>query len=207
MTPYKSEEDLEEIVRKFLKRCGVEFQVRPDMLTIITKVKHFDSTFNYGRVPDCEMPTAEAQWDSENGVVWMRESVFVGMQRGEPRARMTVAHELGHYLHRHKGLLNRKTGIKSSDLPTALLRHQESEARRTGPIILAPEHLVPQDASAETIASEFGLSAEAAGYRLEEIARIRRRRRGELRPLPKSVADYLLEAKRRGYPVRTIIEE
>jgi len=53
----------------------------------------------------------------------------------------------------------------------------------------------------------FGLSAEAALYRYEEVARIRRRRKGELRPLPRSIVDYLREAQRRGQIVRTDLKD
>jgi hypothetical protein len=207
MALFKSDEELEALVRKFLSRLGMEFQVRPDLMTMITKIKRIDPGFNYGRVPDHEMPTAEAQWDSANRIIWMRDSVFAGMQRGEPRDCMSVAHEIGHYLHNHKGLLNRKSGIRSADIPTAAIRHQESEARRTGAIILAPEYLIPENASVDSIIAKFGLSAEAAIYRFEEVNRIRRRRKGEKRPLPSSIVDYLREAKRRGYVVRTEVGE
>jgi hypothetical protein len=82
----KTDEELEDIARTFLKRLGIEHQVRPDLMTIITKIKHVNPAFNYERVPDHEMPDAEGQWDSDNCVLRMRESVFVGMQRGEPRS-------------------------------------------------------------------------------------------------------------------------
>jgi hypothetical protein len=59
---------------------GIEQQVRPDLLTIITKIKRANPAFNYERVPDHEMTDAEAQW---------------------------VAHELSHFILGHAGLLNR----------------------------------------------------------------------------------------------------
>ena len=207
MALYKTDEQLEEMVRAFLKRISLEYQVRPDLMTVILKIKHIDGRFNYSRVPDHELPASEAQWDSANMLVRMRESVFVGMQRNEPRARMTVAHELSHYLHGHKGLFHRKAGILISDISIASVRHEESEAKRTGPIILAPEYLTPEGTSAEEISSMFGLSDEAALYRYEEVERIRRRRKGERRPLPQSIIDYLREARRRGHPVRTDLDD
>jgi hypothetical protein len=54
---------------------------------------------------------------------------------------------------------------------------------------------------------EHGLSAEAAGYRNAEIEAIRRRRRGEKPPLPRSVIDFLREAKRRGVDVRIELDD
>jgi Zn-dependent peptidase ImmA (M78 family) len=189
---------LEAVARNFLKRIGLEHQIRPDMMTIISKLKHVVPSFNYQRVPDADMPNAEAQWLSDDFVLKMRESVFVEMQRGQPRARMTVAHELSHYLLRHKGLLNRSTQKTISEIAVAHVRRQESEARRLGPIILAPEYLVPEGVTVEQIVEMFGLSVEAATYRKDEIEAVRRRARGQLRPLPTSIADYLEESKRRG---------
>ncbi len=207
MALHKTDEQLEQVARTYLQRIGLEYQVRPDLMTMLVKTKHIDTQFNYARVPDEKLPAAEAEWDSAKICVRMRESVFVGMQRNEPRARMTVAHEIAHYVLGHKGVLNRKPGIRMSDIPIASIRREESEAKRTGAIILAPEYLIPVETSPEEIAAMFGLSTEAALYRYEEIARIRRRREGVQRPLPQSIVDYLREAKRRGYHVRTDVDE
>lgn len=201
------DEELEETVARFLRRIGMENVVRPDMMTMIAKIKHNDSSFNYGRVPDDQMPDAEAQWSSDDRVVRIRESVFKGMQRGLPRDRMSVAHELGHYLLGHKGLLNRSINKTIREIAIARVRKQESEARRIAAVLLAPEPLVPEGATAEDIAARFGLSREAAAYRKEEVERIRRRRRGEHRPLPTVVKGYLAEGKRLGHPVRTPLDE
>jgi hypothetical protein len=93
--------------------------------------------------------------------------------------------------------------VKSaSEQAVARIRHQESEARRLAPVLLAPEHQLPERASVDVLMDEHGLSAEAAGYRNAEIEAIRRRRRGEKPPLPRSVIDFLREAKRRGVDVR-----
>lgn len=207
MALHKTDEQLEQWVRDYLRRIGLGHQIRPDLMTVLVKTKHIDKRFNYSRVPDHELPAAEAEWDSTKMCVRMRESVFVGMQRNEPRARMTVAHELAHYVLGHKGILNRKPGIRMRDISIASLRQEESEAKRTAAIILAPEYLIPKETTPEEIAAKFGLSAEAALYRFEEIERIRRRREGLHRPLPQSIIDYLREAKRRGHQVRTDVDE
>ena len=73
------------------------------------------------------------------------------MQRDEPRARMSVSHELSHYLHRHTGLLNRSIQKSRTEAEVQRYINQESEARRTAPVILAPEYLVPDNATVEII--------------------------------------------------------
>ena len=89
----------------------------------------------------------------------------------------------------------------------ALVRHQESEATRLAVILMAPEYLVPEGASAEEIATRFGMSLTAAILRKEEVDRIRRRRRGELRPLPESVKELLRNARDKGFPIQTQIDD
>jgi hypothetical protein len=81
MAVYHTEEQLEEIGRDLRRRIGLEHQACLDVMTVINKLKHVDPAFNYRRVPDKNMPYAEAEWDSEATVIAMRESVFTGMQR------------------------------------------------------------------------------------------------------------------------------
>ena len=207
MFDYRTDESLEEIGRKFLRQLGIENLVRPDLMTVINKLKHAVPDFGYRRVPDAQLPDAEAQWYSEDCELSMRESVFVAMQRGDSRARFTIAHELSHFVLGHKGYLNRATSQLSKDMTGPLVKHQESEANRLAPIILAPEYLVPEGATVEDIEKMFGLSATAAALRKEEVERIRRRRRGELRPIPESIKELLREAKRQGHPVQTPLDD
>jgi hypothetical protein len=61
MAVYCTNEELEEIGRNFLRRIGLEHQVRPDVMTVINKLKRVDIAFNYRRVPDKGMPDAEAE--------------------------------------------------------------------------------------------------------------------------------------------------
>jgi Zn-dependent peptidase ImmA (M78 family) len=203
----KTDEGLEDIARGFLKRIGLENQARPDLMTVITKVKHINPAFNYARIPDHEMTDVEAQWDSEKFVLRMRESVFVGMQRGEPRACMTVWHELSHMILKHEGILNRRAVRSGAEVAVARIRIQESEARRLAAVLMAPEHLASDEVTVDGLREMFGLSDEAAIYRKEEIEAVRRRRRGEKRPLPQSVVDFLREAQRRGHPIQTKLDE
>lgn len=111
---------------------------------------------------------------------------------------MTVAHELSHYLLKHVGLLNRSTLKTVREISVPLVRHQESEARRLAPIILAPEYLIPTGATPAEIAGMFNFTLRKA-----DVDALRRSRVGEKRPLPKSVIDYLAEAQRRGYTTRS----
>ena len=207
MAIYRTDEQLEEIGRNFLCRIGLENQIRPDVMTVINKLKRVEAAFNYRRVPDKNMPDAEAEWNSEATEVAMRESIFTGMQHGDPHPRFVVFHELCHYALGHKGTRNRISSSELRQYSAAQVKHEETEATRLAVIIMAPEYLVPEGASAEDIASQFGMSLTAAILRKEEIDRIRRRRRGQLRPLPASVKELLRNARDQGYPIQTQLED
>jgi Zn-dependent peptidase ImmA (M78 family) len=207
MAVYRTDEQLEEIGRNFLRRIGLEHQLRPDVMTVINKLKRVEAAFNYRRVPDKDMPDAEAEWNSEATEIAMRESVFTGMQHGDPHPRFVVFHELSHCALRHKGTRNRISSSQVRQYSAAQVKHEETEASRLAVIIMAPEYLVPEGASAEDIASRFGMSLTAAILRKEEIDRIRRRCRGELRPLPASVKELLRNARDQGFPIQTQLDD
>ena len=207
MAVYRTDEQLEEIGRNFLRRIGLEQQVRPDVMTVINKLKHVETAFNYRRVPDRDMPDAEAEWNSEATEIAMRESVFTGMQHGDTHPRFVVFHELSHYALGHKGTRNRISNSQVRQYSAAQVKHEETEASRLAVIIMAPEYLVPENATAEDIASRFGMSLTAAILRKEEVDRIRRRRRGELRPLPASVKELLRNARDQGFPIQTQLDD
>jgi Zn-dependent peptidase ImmA (M78 family) len=177
------------------------------VMTVINKLKHVEAAFNYRRVPDKDMPDAEAEWNSEAIEIAMRESVFTGMQHGDTHPRFVVFHELSHYALGHKGTRNRISSSQVRQYSAAQVKHEETEASRLAVIIMAPEYLVPENATAEDIASRFGMSLTAAILRKEEVDRIRRRRRGELRPLPASVKESLRNARDQGFPIQTQLDD
>jgi Zn-dependent peptidase ImmA (M78 family) len=207
MPTYRTDEQLEEIGRELLRRLGLENRVRPEPMTVIAKLKHEGSGFSYRRVPDRDMAHAEAEWDSDACEVAMRESIFVGMQRGDPHSCFVVFHELSHYCLGHKGTRNRIPNPQLRRMSAPQVKHEESEASRLAVILMAPEHLVAENTSAEKLASMFGLSLTAAILRKEEVDRIRRRRRGELRPLPASVKEMLRNARDKGFPIQTQLDD
>lgn len=199
-----TDERLEDFGRRLRLILGIETQLRPDLLTVIVKLKHLDPSFNYSRVADSEMPNVEAQWDSNRKIIRLRESTFCGMQAGDSRKRFVVAEEVMHYKLGHLGLLNRSTEKTIGERAVARVRFQEFEARRAAAAFLAPEYLAPERISPEGLANVFAISLESATYRVEEIDRVRRRRLGQLRPLPQFAEDLLRDAKRRGFNVRSI---
>jgi Zn-dependent peptidase ImmA (M78 family) len=202
----KTHEDVEALTQSLRKALGLDQQERPDMMTVIQKTKVIFKSFGYLRVDDAKMPEAEGQWDANEGIMRLRESVFRAMQRSEPRARWTVAHELGHFALKHGGTRNRSTEVSSAERFLARVKAEEAEASRFAAAFLAPAHLIRQDDTPETIAERFGISAEAACIRHAEVRAMSERASRRERPLPSVVVDYLREARRRGFEIRTDLD-
>lgn len=207
MSRYRTNEELEEHARGLRRKLGLEDQHHIDMMTVIQKLKHTVPGFDYRRVPDWQMPDAEAQWDAERMTVRLRESVFQGMQAQHSRARMTAAHEIAHYSLGHGGIRNRSLVKTAAERFAAEVKREEGEARRLAAMILAPAHLVQPTDTIEDISRRFGISLEAAGFRREEVNELDRRALNRPRELPQNVIDYLKEAKRRGQTVTVDLGE
>ena len=203
MLRHVTDEEIEQRVKVLRRELGLENQNRPDMMAVIEKLTASFRHFAYQQVPDSEMPNGEAQWDAQKGVLRMRESVVGAVQRGDPRARMTIANEIGHFAMKHSGIRNRSTAQTPAGLLLLETRKEESEARRFAAMFLAPNYLLSSTDTVDDIVDRFGISFEAAMIRKGEFDAFQRRASGQRRQLPSVVVDYLKDAQRRGVKLRT----
>ncbi|ANY82829.1 hypothetical protein BB934_31840 (plasmid) [Microvirga ossetica] len=203
MLRHVTDEEIEQRVKVLRRELGLENQNRPDMMAVIEKLTTSFRHFAYQRIPDSEMPNGEAQWDAKMGVLRMRESVVGAVQRGDPRARMTIANEIGHFAMKHSGIGNRSTAQTPAGLLLLETRKEESEARRFAAMFLAPNYLLSSTDTVDDIVGRFGISFEAAMIRKGEFDAFQRRASGQRRELPSVVVDYLKDAQRRGVKLRT----
>ena len=180
------------------KELGLQNQSRFDMTAVMQRLTTSFRHFSYQRVPDAEMPDAEAQWDARKGVLGMRESVVGAMQRGEPGDRMAIANEIGHFAMRHSGVRTRSTTQTTAGRYLLEAKKEEGEATRFAAMFLAPNYLLSSTDKVENIVDRFGLSFEAAMIRKGEFDAFQRRASGHQRELPSVVVDYLKEAQSRG---------
>jgi hypothetical protein len=206
MLRHVTDEEIEQRVTVLRRELGFQNQSRPDMMTVIQKLRTSFRHFTYQQVPDSEMPHAEAQWDARKGLLRMRESVVGAIQRGEPRARMAIANEIGHFAMRHSGVCNRSTTQTTAGRSLLEAKKEESEARRFAAMFLAPHYLLSSTDTVEDIVDRFGLSFEAAMIRKGEFDAFQRRASGRRRELPSVVVDYLKEAQRQGAKLRTDLD-
>ena len=206
MLRHVTDEEIEQRVKVLRAELGLQNQSRPDLITAIEKLTARFRHFSYQQIPDAEMPGAEAQWDARKGVLRIRESVIAAMQRGEPRARMTIANEIGHFAMRHAGVRRRSATQATAGRLGLEAKKEESEARRFAAMFLAPSDLLSAIDTVEEIADRFGLSVEAAMIRKGEFDAFQRRASGQRRELPSIVVDYLKDAQRRGVKLRTDLD-
>jgi hypothetical protein len=61
--------------------------------------------------------------------------------------------------------------------------------------------------TAEDLAERFDIGIGAARIRLEELERMRRRKKGVKRPLPPGVLQFLRDARKKGMVVTSIDDE
>ena len=201
-----TDEEIEQRVRILRQEIDLQNQMRPDLMAVIERLTTSFRHFAYQQVPDSEMPDAEAHWDARKGVLRMRESIAGAMQRGEPRARMTIANEIGHFALRHAGVRVRRTTQAAARRRLLEAKKEESEARRFAAMFLAPNYLLSSTDTVDDIMNNFGMSFEAAMIRKGEFDAFQRRASGQRRELPSIVVDYLKDAQRRGVKLRTDLD-
>ena len=90
------ESDSEQAANQFRSKIGLNDTKIHDASTILAKWKRVSPGCDYEVVPDDRMPGyEEAYWDGSNNRIVLSESTFVQANSGQPRALMTVCHEIG----------------------------------------------------------------------------------------------------------------
>lgn len=199
----RSTEELKALVSWLRGYLGLENVVCLDMLSVLFKTQQLFPGFSYRRVPDHELPDGK-EAVHEAGELRIADKIFRALERGEPRARFTAAHELAHFVLQHPEVRFRGTQLRAYETVKRRIRIDESEANEFAALFLAPDSLIRETDTITDLVSRFGLSYHAAEIRKAEIDADARRRRGELRPLPSKVIDFLVHQQRQGYKVRAL---
>lgn len=157
--------------RALAHRRGLDFRDEQavDMMTLLVKLKARYPEFAYERVPDGSLGEAEAQWDSQAKRLLIPEAVFQAANRGEGRALMTVAHEVGHALLGHQGNLDRAQAGGRAERVSAKLRSMEYQARRYAAAFLIPDTPAVRQLDATALSERYRVSMSAAIVRHSEL--------------------------------------
>jgi hypothetical protein len=146
--PLSDDTEFESSVRDLRKLLGIEFDARPDMITVIYKLKDRGLIKNYLRVPDAEMPDDEAFFNPFTKILHISERVFEAgngffvEETKRQRARFTLAEEVGHIWLKHNGVRYRGQTGKLQEKLVKQIRQEEREARRFAGTFLVPAYLV-----------------------------------------------------------------
>jgi len=209
---HREDEEFEEIARATRRKLGIEYQLQPDMVTVLFKLQQLGMIDSYKRVPDGNMPDDLGAFDPDSRIMHLRDSTFVAandvLERKpeRQRARFTIAHELGHVVFGHKRTRHRNISDRSIEKIAPSIIRDENEADKFAASFLAPLYLAgnPLLAHAGQVAERFGLSNRAAEIRLEELQRLYRRAHKLPRPLPKSIVGFLENAKKGGARIESL---
>jgi hypothetical protein len=205
-----SDEGFDHLATTVRTALGIDDQVKPDAIDFLRRLKHTGYISDYVRVPDADLPDAEAKYVPHDRKIYIRESVYRAAQNEFPHDRFTVFHEgshaiLGHQFERKRSFDNRAKGERR--VPS--IRSDETDANKLAGALMAP--YAPAGFTLETtpadIAAKFALSPRAAAIRHQELAGMYRRAKGLRRPLPSGVVDFLTEQKRRGHVVTSLPAE
>jgi Zn-dependent peptidase ImmA (M78 family) len=163
-------ESLVRAAHELRTELGIEGQYQPSMIDVLQRLKRLGYIADFVRVSNQKMPHAEVSFDSRERKLFLHESTYSAAIRGDPRARWTIAHEIGHAVLGHRGIHYRK-GPSSIDTTIPEMRRHESEAHRFADEFLAPSHLIDfaQVRTAQELAARFGISQQAAQIRFKAI--------------------------------------
>ena len=140
-----------------------------DVVTLLARLAARYPEFSHERVPDGSLGDAEAQWDSQAKRLLIPEGVFQAAIRGEGRALMTVAHEVGHALLGHEGHLSRAPAGGRAERASAKLRSMEYQARRYAAALLIPDTSAVRRLDATALSERYRVSMSAAIVRHSEL--------------------------------------
>lgn len=172
MTDYiveaKSRQELRMLAYSLRMKMGLEnclFFPIVEMLDIFTEI--FSPQFSYEIVEDNELKEdTHATTDVLTGHIQIKESVYNGACEGKGRDRMTIAHELGHFLTLCFLDFNLERNFSQKEYPS--YRDPEWQAKCFAGELLVPAHLV-NDLTPNQIASQCGVSKDAAKIQYDHI--------------------------------------
>jgi uncharacterized protein DUF955 len=197
-----NDEALEKIALTWRRKLGAEHQFVPDIFAILSVLPKYVEGFGAQVVSEGFLRGYEAYTDCTTKKIFVRTSTWKRLEDGEPRARMTIAHEFAHIVLRHSGNRFRQADNTVRRTIKELEANEEFEARRFAGYFLAPTHLVRRFQSQSEICAALRISKDAAEVRSAQISALERLH--SPRQLPSSVIDFLEEKRKRGHTIESL---
>lgn len=156
----KSRRDLRLLARVVRIELRLDDQKYFPITELLDVLPEIFKDFSYEIVEDNELPIGtHADTDARTGNIRIKESVYDGACDGNGRDRMTIAHELGHFLTLH--FLGFKLERNFSRKNVEAFRDPEWQAKCFAGELLVPAHLM-KGCSVEEIMGQCGVSYDAA---------------------------------------------
>lgn len=157
----RSRNDLERIAAEMREYLGLSPDGRVSMQPLLEETLydvlpdyHFEVRENR------EMGHMEGLTDDQKPIIYLRDNVYNALERGDPRARMTAAHEFGHLV-LHCGMPTFRA-FSEEYLP---LYDPERQANIFAAAFLMPAQAFKQCLTAKEAMQRFGVSQDAVMYR------------------------------------------
>ncbi|MDR2733518.1 MAG: ImmA/IrrE family metallo-endopeptidase [Spirochaetota bacterium] len=145
---------------KVRRELNVENNLYFPIVELLELMPEFFPKFHFKIVEDDELPPdVHAYTDVQNNVICIKRSVYEGACNGNGRDRMTIAHEIGHYL--LICVIGFKFQRNFSDSTIQKYQDPEWQAKCFAGELLIPAHLV-QKMTPREIAVLCGVSLPAA---------------------------------------------
>lgn len=172
MASFLSDIEIDQKALTHRRQLGFRDDQVIDGMTLITKLKHRYPTLNYLRIKDEEwIGVDEALWDSDKKRISIRESVFCALNKGNPRAMMTLVHEVGHILLGHKGILSRAPTGNLAEKYSRDVKRMEYQAKRYAAAFLMPNTPENKKIDASDLVKKYGVSLQSALIRVTSLGR------------------------------------
>ncbi len=159
-------EELRVLAKLIRKNFQIEDRLYIPVIKILENVMPLlFPSFTYEYILKEDFPQKKhAETDIVNHVIRIREDVYYGAINGSGRDRMTIMHEIAHYI------LLVICGVKFErnfeNAEVATYKDPEWQAKALAGEIMCPHELI-KSFSAEEIARKCGVSLQAAKYNLE----------------------------------------
>jgi len=158
----KSRNELRDLANTLRKKLGLWDAVLFPIVEILDIMCEMFKGFMYEIVPDSTFPPEiHADTNIRKKLIRIKESIYDGACRGNGRDRMTIAHEIGHYL----TLCFCEFTLKRNFTKTEIVRYcsPEWQAKCFAGELLIPRHLT-KNMSISEIEEACGVSHSAAVY-------------------------------------------
>lgn len=161
----RSWESIDRDAFQFRKAIGASTQKYIDVIGILEHVlDNLMGEIELRLIEDKGAETYEGCTSLDGKTIFLRNSVYIGANKGVKRDRFTVAHEIGHAI-LHAG--QTPTMALLSKHPDKPFCQSEAQANRFAAALLVPFELIHPAMNCADVVREFGVSKATAQYRLE----------------------------------------